>query len=155
LFPVIKNFTDDFHLYVLEWTDQTMVWFVDDDKGYEMSLNRSFYSGRGPNPYTGPYQPFDQDFHLILNLAIAGNFFPPDRFGNFIPANDSETWLSDFQIDYIRIYQDVDPSTPSPEDSSFPVWMYVIIGVLGIIVILQAFLLLRYYRRREEYTPVH
>jgi len=156
--PVVyknKNFTDDFHIFVLEWTDQQMVWFVDDDQGFEMSLNRSFYSGRGPNPYTGPYQPFDQEFHLILNVAISGNFFPSDRFGVFNPANDSETWLSDFQMDYIRIYQDLNPSTPPSEDPLLPGWVYVIIGVLVIVILLQAFLILRWYRRREEYMAVH
>jgi hypothetical protein len=96
------------------------------------------------NPYTGPYQPFDQEFHIIMNLAVAGGFFPP-TYGPFIPENDTKTWASDFEIDYVRIYQNpLDIPTDLDSPSSVPYWSYwpyALIALLGLIVLIESFFL--------------
>jgi len=150
-----KNFTDDFHVFALEWTPNSMAWYVDDDQGFELSLNRSFYSGSGPDPYTGPFQPFDQEFYIIMNLAIAGSFFNEEQFGKFYPPNDTQTWLTDFQIDYVRVFQDTSGDNIEVDrPPTWPFWPYVIIGILGIIVIVQSYFLNKKYPKRPSYVPV-
>ena len=72
----------------------------DDKLTWSQSLSRSFgdiYSKNGA--------PFDQKFHLILNVAVAGQFFDPAKYGNFDINTAGPTWTQDFQIDYVRVYQ--------------------------------------------------
>jgi len=121
------NFTDQFYVFALEWSQDKISWYVGDDNGFQLSLNRSWYSGTGPDPYTGPYQPFDQEFHLIMNLAIAGNFFNPAQFGTFYPPNDTLTWTTDFQVDYIRVYQDIEPSVSETQPLIWINWPYALV----------------------------
>jgi len=139
------DFTNAFHIFVFEWTDEKLMWFVDDEKTYELSLNRSWWSGRGTNPYTGPYQPFDQRFHLILNLAIAGNFFPEREYGPFDPPTDSQTWSKYFQIDYVRVYQDVDGSQRSL-GINIDWWVLLLVCVLALVILVQAMVIWTNYQ---------
>jgi len=141
--PYSKNFTEDFHVFTLEWTPEYMSWLVDDEEIYELSLNRSWYSGKGPDPYTGPLQPFDQDFHIIMNLAIAGNFFLPE-YPTFDPAIAHQTWKTDFIIDYVRVYQIQGPNN----NPGFAYWPYVGAGV-GVFVIIVGALIIIYISRRK------
>jgi len=99
------NLTSDFHVYATEWDASEMRWYVDSSLMRTATLERSFCSWCTPCPYTGNRQPFDDSFHMILNLAIGGNFFPADRYGYFDPPNDSKTWTQPFQIDYVRIWK--------------------------------------------------
>ena len=78
----IKNVSDDFHIYALEWTSEKMVFSVDGVNHYE-------YNPKVKNTKTWPY---DSDYYLILNIAIEPNIDP----------NFSE---SPMLVDYIRIYQ--------------------------------------------------
>jgi len=39
-----------------------------------------------------------------LNLAIAGNFFPRNTYGDFVPSRDVPTWNRPYTIDYVRVY---------------------------------------------------
>jgi len=142
------NFTDDFHVFVFEWTDEKLMWFVDDEKTYELNLNRSWWSRRGTNPYTGPYQPFDQEFHLILNCAIAGNFFPQSQYGTFNPPADTRTWTRYFQVDYVRVYQDLD----SVQDTRINLhwWLLVIIGILALVILAQSLVIWTNYQNQHK-----
>jgi len=99
------NLADDFHTYILEWDANEIRWYIDGNWRRSATLERSFYSGVGPNPYTANRQPFDERFHMILNLAVAGNFFPADRYGAFDPKYHSTTWTQPFQIDYVRVFK--------------------------------------------------
>jgi hypothetical protein len=50
------------------------------------------------NPLAGPNAPFDQKFHLLINLAIGGHFdrgaLPPDIFTQAV-----------MEIDWVRVWQ--------------------------------------------------
>lgn len=83
--PEGKNFNDDFHTFTLEWTPDFIRTWVDNE---HMIMNVEFkqpmydfggYSGE-PNPWAGRPNsaPFDQEYYLILNLAVGGTggFFP-------------------------------------------------------------------------------
>jgi len=116
LFPT--DFSEDFHIFEFEWTPENMTWFIDGDVSYFLNLNRSFWTDVGPNPYKGAnYKPFDQRFHIIINVAVAGNFFGSLK-DKFNAATDSQTWTSPLMVDYVRVYQD--PSIPVPTPPQVP-----------------------------------
>jgi len=104
-----------FNLYAVEWEKDEIRWYFNNRMYYKTSLVRSFYSGRGTNPYTTNRQPFDQRFNIVINLAVGGNFFNAQKYGTFTPQ-DAEAWESNtFDIDYVRAYE---WSTAPPVNSS-------------------------------------
>lgn len=81
------------HTYGLSWEEDRLTWFFDGQEVFTIPRTQIEASA-------GIY-PFDQDFHLILNLAIGGNYL-----GDAQPdASTPDT--SRFEIDYVRLYQDV------------------------------------------------
>ncbi|MBT4757689.1 MAG: glycoside hydrolase family 16 protein [Opitutae bacterium] len=83
------NFADDFHVFAIEWTADSIRWYVDETLYYEVN---EWQSEGGPSP-----APFNQPFHMIINLAVGGNWpGHPDYTAEF-PAQ--------LKVDYVRIYQ--------------------------------------------------
>ena len=79
----------EFHEYAVEWQRGEIRWYIDDQL---VSTQNNWYTTAAPFP-----APFDVDFHLLLNLAVGGNFGgPPDSSTEFPAA---------FVIDYVRVYQ--------------------------------------------------
>ncbi|MBI3717325.1 MAG: family 16 glycosylhydrolase [Sphingobacteriales bacterium] len=74
--------TTDFHRYGLEWTPFSLKFSIDDNVFYTFT-NLSSY-------------PFNQNFFIILNVAMGGNFGGPVD-----PAITSAT----MEVDYVRVYQ--------------------------------------------------
>jgi beta-glucanase (GH16 family) len=85
----IDNVTEAFHVYALEWSPERIDVFVDD------SL---YFSYLNPNNGWRAW-PFDQPFHLILNLAIGGDW---GRAGG--PIDDS-IFPRQMLVDYVRVYK--------------------------------------------------
>jgi len=75
-------------------------------------LNRSFWNGNGINPYNGTGDPFNKEFYLIINLAVAGTFFENKGFPPFNPETDAPTWTTAFQLDYVRVWDHLPPTQP-------------------------------------------
>lgn len=78
----IANVSEEFHIYVLEWTKDKMIFSVDGTQHFK-------YEPSVKNSDTWPY---DSDYYMILNIAIE-------------PAIDSNFVESPMVVDYIRIYQ--------------------------------------------------
>lgn len=78
----VSNSDSEFHVYALEWNENTIKMFVDNVKYYELALNDSL--------------PFDNDFFIILNMAVGGTL------GGTIAPDFTEDVM---EIDYIRVYQ--------------------------------------------------
>ncbi len=79
-------FNDEFHTFAVEWENGRIRWFVDD----------YLYSTKTRSDIS-PYQwPFDQDFHLLLNVAVGGNW-PGSPDGSTIFPQTME-------VDYVRVY---------------------------------------------------
>lgn len=78
----ITNATTAFHKYTLDWSASTIKFSVDDVPFY------TFANAAG--------LPFNQNFFIILNVAIGGNFG-----GTIDPAFTTGT----MEIDYLRVYQ--------------------------------------------------
>jgi hypothetical protein len=78
------NYAADFHTYKLDWTADHLITHVDADQVLRVEPPAGgFYSFghlTGENPWAGggKMAPFDQDFFLILNVAVGGTngFFP-------------------------------------------------------------------------------
>jgi beta-glucanase (GH16 family) len=79
---MISNATTAFHKYSMEWNAISIILSVDDVPFYTFA-NKSTL-------------PFNQNFFIILNVAMGGNFG-----GVIDPAFTSGT----MEVDYVRVYQ--------------------------------------------------
>jgi len=84
---VIKNRTSEFHTYALKWTETYVEAFYD---GESLGVK---YVNDGKGFVNWPY---DQEFYIILNLAMGGNL------GGAIPSDMTKAV---YEIDYVRVYQ--------------------------------------------------
>ncbi|MGP1272462.1 MAG: family 16 glycosylhydrolase [Phycisphaerales bacterium] len=87
------DFSQGFHVYTVEWDPNQMRWYVDGIL-YKTIDREVWYSTAAQ---TNPRAPFDQDFHLLLNVAVGGNF--P---GN---PNGSSQFPQTMEVDWVRVYQ--------------------------------------------------
>lgn len=78
----ITNASTEFHIYKVIWNSNTIRFYVDNTL-YKTAMNKSTL-------------PFNQNFFLILNVAMGGNF------GDSIASTFTQ---SSMEVDYIRIYQ--------------------------------------------------
>ncbi len=99
------TFADDFHLFALEWEEGIFKWFVDDSL-YQTQTSWNSTNGGFPAP-------FDQRFHLLINIAVGGNW--P---GN---PNATTTFPQMLEVDYVRVYQKSDTSTAISRGNIWPV----------------------------------
>ena len=83
----VGNIEDGFHVYAVEWTNEKMDFFVDEQLVYTFSP-----AVKNENTW-----PFDQPFFFILNAAVGGNFGGHDVDNSIFPQQ--------YVIDYIRVYQ--------------------------------------------------
>ena len=78
---------DDFHLYAVHWEPDRIRWYLDDQ----------LYSTLTPEDLQGRHPwVFDQDFFLLLNVAVGGTFS--------VTPDPSATFPQTMLVDYIRIY---------------------------------------------------
>ncbi|MEM9549105.1 MAG: family 16 glycosylhydrolase [Bacteroidota bacterium] len=86
------DFNDDFHTYAVEWEEGEIRWLIDDH----------LYSTKTPKDIGSLQWPFDQNFHIVLNIAIGGSW----------PGNPDETtqFPQTMELEYIRVYDGFFPS---------------------------------------------
>ncbi len=77
----IANATSEFHIYALDWRADAIKFYVDNQLFYTFTNTSSL--------------PFNQNFFLIINCAIGGNF------GGTIDPNFVS---STYEVDYIRVF---------------------------------------------------
>ena len=95
------NPADGFHDYALEWEEDEIRWYVD-GVHYQTQRAEGWYNYIWGGQSTGfvvaaDKAPFDQQFHLLLNVAVGGDWpGPPDT-----------NWDADREmlVDYVRLYQ--------------------------------------------------
>lgn len=83
-----NDLVNAFHVYSIEWTDKKIEFFVDGKKYHEFKNN-----GKGPDAW-----PFDQSFHVILNVAVGGNW-------GASKGMDESIYPQHMEVDYVRVYQ--------------------------------------------------
>ncbi|MBE0637448.1 MAG: glycoside hydrolase family 16 protein [Bacteroidales bacterium] len=79
-------FADNFHVFAVEWDDQEIRAYVDDIQYYVADITPAGLSE------------FQNNFFIILNLAVGGNW--PG------PPNASTEFPQTMQIDWVRVYQE-------------------------------------------------
>lgn len=84
----LRNFSTSFHTFAMEWVPGEFRWYVD-DLLYHTETDWYTTEARFPAP-------FDQPFHLLVNLAIGGAGGTPDASSRFPQT---------MEVDYIRVYQ--------------------------------------------------
>ncbi len=87
----------DFHTYAIEWEPGEIRWYVD-GKLYQTQNNWST-ANNDEEKYAFP-APFDQEFYIILNLAVGGNYV-----GNVIPGVEEFASNPKMEVDYVRVYE--------------------------------------------------
>tara|TARA_B100000953_G_scaffold208285_1_gene171887 strand:+ start:106 stop:1569 length:1464 start_codon:yes stop_codon:yes gene_type:complete len=99
-YNIYTNATSEFLEYEMEWSDDELKFFVDGS-----------YIGTYYNEDNGWQQwPYDQEFYIILNLAIGSYFMACETEGNLFPQR--------YEIDYVRVYQLTDGCT-NPEACNY------------------------------------
>lgn len=78
----VSTSTSEFHVYKLEWTENSIKISVDDTEYYELAYDPTF--------------PFDKEFFLIFNVALGGTL------GGTIDSSFTSDMM---EIDYVRVYQ--------------------------------------------------
>ncbi|WP_417683237.1 family 16 glycosylhydrolase [Pseudidiomarina aquimaris] len=121
--PDGANPADDFHTYTIEWQEGEMRWYVDgylyqtqqqsrvryNSKGEAVGLRHRGWFAEFYNQATGELEtvydaaPFDERFHLLLNLAVGGTW--PENVNEL--GVDAEAFANGqtFEIDYVRVYE--------------------------------------------------
>lgn len=83
------TFADDFHTFAVDWQEGKITWLID-GKPYQTQTKWDSQGGKFPAP-------FNERFHVVLNVAVGGEFLgPPDATTKF-PAQ--------MVVDYVRVYQ--------------------------------------------------
>lgn len=85
---IIDSASEEFHKYAINWTPDKIEFLVD-DKVYNTFNN----NGEGPEAW-----PFDKPFHLILNIAVGGNWGGKHGI-------DHSVWPQQMVVDYVRVYK--------------------------------------------------
>ena len=84
----VPNSEDDFHIYTIEWSPKRINWLVDNVQYHTFANENATYKE----------WPFDQPFHLILNIAVGGNW------GGKMGV-DETIWPQKMLVDYVRVWQ--------------------------------------------------
>jgi beta-glucanase (GH16 family) len=130
------TFHDSFHVFGLYWDETGLYTYLDNDTNRILNVNftdASFWEkGKWANTFDNPWRgrgnaaPFDQEFYLIINLAVGGvTGYWPDGVGNK-PWNNGDahavnsfydkidTWYPSWQgedaalqIDSVKMWQKV------------------------------------------------
>lgn len=79
----LETVSSEFHVYRMDWQSDRLSFFVDDVRHFSYNLESDM--------------PFHQDFFMILNVAMGGNYT-----GNEIDPNFTSSFM---EIDYVRVYQ--------------------------------------------------
>jgi beta-glucanase (GH16 family) len=98
------SFADDFHIYAVEWEPDEMRWYVDGVL-YSTKSSSEWYTNAAPGDEQAP---FDQEFYIILNAAIGGNYTGCTNPGCITAALPQQ-----FLVDYVRVYEDIPNATPA------------------------------------------
>ena len=101
-----KDFSADWHTFGMEWDKNEMRFYVDGVEYHKENINRNLWSHRGTNPYNHNGAPFDKPFYWILNVAVGGNFFPANAYGQPVTQEEAKHWAKPtMEVDYLRVYQ--------------------------------------------------
>ena len=77
-----------FHLYAIEWSAEKIDFFIDQEKYFTFENEGKTFAE----------YPFDKKFHLILNIAVGGNWGGKNGV-------DENIFPQKMEVDYVRVYK--------------------------------------------------
>jgi beta-glucanase (GH16 family) len=89
---IVDTASTEFHKYSIEWLPDRIKFFIDDHNYFTFHPNRQVSC-----PTFGQW-PFDMRFHLLLNIAVGGNW-------GGAQGVDETIYPQRMEIDYVRVYQ--------------------------------------------------
>jgi len=84
----IADAQTEFHVYAIDWLEDRIDFYVDEKMYHSVS--------KGSNDTFNEW-PFDQRFHLIMNIAVGGGW------GGTQGIDDS-IWPQKMEVEYVRVY---------------------------------------------------
>jgi beta-glucanase (GH16 family) len=84
---MVDDFNTAFHEYRLDWTPKKIEMYID---------SKLFFTFENTNKGFSEY-PFDKKFHLLLNLAVGGNW-------GGVKGVDESIFPQRMEVEYVRIY---------------------------------------------------
>jgi beta-glucosidase len=89
--PFGEKVTDDYHVYAIQWSQDSVEWFVD---------GVSYHKLTPASLPTGTQWVYNNNFFILLNLAVGG---PTSFLGT--PDPKAPFANQDMLVDYVRVYQ--------------------------------------------------
>ena len=85
---VVAGATDDFHIYRVDWTPYAVRGFIDGTEYFEFTNENK----------GSTFWPFNKRFHLIMNIAVGGNWGGAQGVDNTVfPAS--------MEVDYVKVFK--------------------------------------------------
>jgi licheninase len=85
----VPTATSDFHDYAMEWTPNEIRVFVDGER---------YFTFQNRDQYDWQEWPFDQEFHLLMNIAVGGTWGGAEGI-------DDSAFPEHMVIDHVRVYK--------------------------------------------------
>jgi beta-glucanase (GH16 family) len=89
--PNGETLDQDFHIFAVEWEPDQIRWYIDGIQYHQVDAWFTSHST------ASELAPFDQPFHLILNVAVGG------RWPGY--PDENSVFPQEMIVDYIRVYQ--------------------------------------------------
>ncbi|WP_296701936.1 glycoside hydrolase family 16 protein [Algoriphagus sp.] len=86
-FRMVPEFNTEFHVYSIEWNKEKIDFYIDNKLYFTFEKSSDNYKE----------WPFDEPFHLILNIAVGGGWGGQQGV-------DPTIWPQKMEIDYVRVY---------------------------------------------------
>lgn len=85
---LVPDCSSVFHVYSLIWSEEMITILVDNKEYFSFKNEHTDYAS----------WPFDSPFHLLLNVAVGGNWGGQKGV-------DENIWPQRMEVDYVRVYQ--------------------------------------------------
>ena len=89
---LLDKISSKFYVYAIEWYEDRIDFLIDDAKYFS-------FQNDGKNDFNT--WPFNQRFHLLINIAVGGNW----------PGSPDETtqFPTEMEVEYVRVYEKIQP----------------------------------------------
>lgn len=95
---ILPNGPEAYHIFAVEWSENQIDWFVDDQKIF--TLTKDDWFTQAVDKSDNALAPFDKPFYVMLNLAVGGRLPDSRNEKRFNPAS----FPNSLYVDWVRVY---------------------------------------------------